>query len=410
MEPCHDIGVSEYAVLRKPGVAERPELVRREPRIFSGVARGLSVHLGGHVWLWRILLLVIPGPFLYVYLAVTLPREESDDVSTKRLTASLNDSRKSRFSQRRGGMLTVAVIMLGLGLALFFPLVGAADSLGGLAVPLLIVSIGAGIAWSHLVEGESAPIGLTVVGSLVACIGALSLVARSSSWSTAMSGIFVGGAVLGALALVLVPVLLHNRTRLREIQEDRIREGERADIAAHLHDSVLQTLALIRARSNDPEQVAALARAQERDLRRYLYSDRQDAGESVAEQLRALAGEVEELFVKQIDVVITGDRTPTFETQALVGATREALTNACKHGDGVISLFAQIDNKSCEVFVRDRGEGFHPDDIGADRAGVKNSIYGRLAKVGGEAEIRSPLPSGGTEVRMAVTGMGGETS
>lgn len=362
----------------------------------------MAAHVGGSVWLWRLLFLIPPGPFCYVYLAVTLPRETSGDAATQRLATPLREASESWFARRRGGVLTAAVIMLGFGLILFVEVIGARQTLSGLLVPILIVLIGAGIAWSHLVEGESAPISLSALGACVAGLGALSLVANSSSWSTAMSGIVVGGAVLGALALVLLPVLLHNRTRLRDSEAERIRESERADIAAHLHDSVLQTLALIRARADDKEHVVALARAQERDLRRYLYADRHDLGESLAEQLRSLAGEVEEMYVKQIDVVITGDCTPTAESQALVGATREALTNACKHGDGVISVFAQIDDRRCEVFVRDRGEGFHADDVGTDRAGIKNSIIGRLAKVGGEAEIRSPLPSGGTEVRMSI--------
>lgn len=405
--------MTTYAHLRAPQAVERPELVRREPRVFAGVARGLSMHLGGDVRVWRAgfagaALLLGLGLVTYLVLAVAIPREAKADAARSRVAPTLAEREVAVRANRRGErrpLITIAIILALAGLALFFMVLGVGGRTGANLIPILVILAGAGIAWSHPLEGENASVGLTVTGGFIAALGALGLAAAQLGWSSAFSGVMTGVIVLGVLALVLVPVLVQNRTRLQEEQEARIREAERANIAAHLHDSVLQTLALIRSRAHEPEEVASLARAQERDLRRYLYSDRSEEGGSVAEQLRAGAAEIEELFRTEIDAVITGDMVPSIASRALVGATREALTNACKHGGSDrVSLYAELGEECCNVFVRDRGEGFDQDAVPDDRAGIRDSICGRLETVGGSVLIRSPLATGGTEVHMRIEG------
>lgn len=383
----------------------RPELTRRSPRVIAGVARGLSVHLGGNVIAWRVGFVLASaalgaGIALYVIIALSIPRY--DNVTARSRLAQPLTTQNTRIGSRRPFFLISLVLGL-TALALILMVAGVFGGSLEILLPVLVIIAGAGLAWSHPVDGDSAPIGLTITGGTIACLGALGLAATLTSLRDAISGLVVGVAVIGALALIIIPVLLGNRTRLREAHEARIRETERTQIAAHLHDSVLQTLALIRSRASEPDEVASLARAQERDLRRYLYADRAEEGSSVAEQLSAIAGEVEILYRGEIDTVITGDCRPSTQTDALIRATREALVNACKHaGDDKISLYAELSETEGEVFVRDRGSGFDINQIPADRAGIRDSITGRLTKVGGYAEIRSPLATGGTEVHMSV--------
>ncbi|BDZ41096.1 hypothetical protein GCM10025865_03950 [Paraoerskovia sediminicola] len=174
---------------------------------------------------------------------------------------------------------------------------------------------------------------------------------------------------------------------------------------------MLQTLALIRARADDPESVARLARSQERELRTWLYDDRAEAGTSVASDLRGLVGEIEDARIHRsgdggteavaIDVVVVGDRTPTEATRALLQAAREALVNAVAHGAPPVSVYLEVGASEVSVFVRDRGDGFDPGAIAPDRFGVRESILGRVRRRGGTAQVVSRA-GWGTEVRLTV--------
>jgi signal transduction histidine kinase len=197
---------------------------------------------------------------------------------------------------------------------------------------------------------------------------------------------------------------------VRELGDERAaraRESERADIAAHLHDSVLQTLALIRARADDPAEVARMARAQERELREWLYDDRPAPGTSVTAALRAIVAEVEDSRSGPggdpvaIDTVAVGDRVPDADTEALLQATREALVNAVVHGRPPVSLYLEVGQDAVEVFVRDHGDGFDVDAVGPDRFGVRESIMGRVQRRGGSASVTC-RPGRGTEVHLRV--------
>lgn len=218
------------------------------------------------------------------------------------------------------------------------------------------------------------------------------------------------GAAIGAVAIVATalgllfgPWFVRLGRSLAFERAARIREQERAEVAAHLHDSVLQTLALIQKRSEDAHEVAALARKQERALRRWLF-ERPGSSEpsSLKAQLQAAAAEVEELHGVQVETVIVGDGEMDARLEAVVQAAREALTNAAKFaGAAQIDLYAEVGRGRVDVFVRDRGVGFDPEAIPADRRGVRESIMGRMVRHGGRSAIHS-APGEGTEVELTL--------
>jgi phage shock protein PspC (stress-responsive transcriptional regulator) len=206
--------------------------------------------------------------------------------------------------------------------------------------------------------------------------------------------------VVAALTLILAPWWLRLVRGLSAERAERIRSQERAEVAAHLHDSVLQTLALMQKRAGDPREVAGLARRQERELRAWLNGGRPEPGDSLAVSLEAMAAEVEETHGVPVDVVAVGDAPLDARAQALVAAAREALVNAAKFaGDGPLSLYAEVDEQHAQVFVRDRGPGFDPEAVPADRRGVRESIVGRMERHGGRAVVHS-TPGQGTEVEL----------
>jgi signal transduction histidine kinase/phage shock protein PspC (stress-responsive transcriptional regulator) len=207
-----------------------------------------------------------------------------------------------------------------------------------------------------------------------------------------------------ALGLILAPFLWRLGRNLAAERGERIRSQERAEVAAHLHDSVLQTLTLVQKRAADPREVAALARRQERELRAWLFDGGAERGEgSLAGALEAVAAEVEDAHGIKVDVVAVGDRELDERTAALVAAAREALTNAAKFaGDGgPIAVYAEMEPERAQVFVRDRGHGFDLAQVPADRRGVRESIVGRMQRNGGTATVRA-APDGGTEVELTI--------
>jgi signal transduction histidine kinase len=257
-----------------------------------------------------------------------------------------------------------------------------------------------------------------LVGGLLAA-GALSaatldrLVAAGTSVPEAISNVVFYLAAVAVLAWS-IGVLRHNDQRRREAEAalatervERIRSQERAETAAHLHDSVLQTLALIQRRSADHPEVTALARRQERELRDWLRggAGTPAAGPAVTlgEALARIAEEVEHYYHLTVELVVVGDAPLDEDVEALAAATREALVNVAKHADVEhVSVYAESDPDSgCRVFVRDRGVGFDPGTVNPDRQGIRESIYGRLARHDGRATIRSS-PGSGTEVTMEV--------
>jgi signal transduction histidine kinase len=218
------------------------------------------------------------------------------------------------------------------------------------------------------------------------------------------------GSAVGAVAIVatllglgLAPWVLRLVRSLSSERAARIREQERAELGAHLHDSVLQTLALIQKRAEDPREVAGLARRQERELRRWLLEGPEHGEhDSVAGALERAAAEVEELHRVPIEVVTVGDGPMTGHLEAIVQAAREAMTNAAKFaGSERVDLYAEVEADRVEVFVRDRGVGFDPHAIPADRRGVRDSIIARMERHHGRAGVHS-TPGEGTEVELVM--------
>jgi signal transduction histidine kinase len=206
---------------------------------------------------------------------------------------------------------------------------------------------------------------------------------------------------LAGLAIVLAPWLHRSRSALNQARAEKVRADARADMAAHLHDSVLQTLAMIQRQADDPKAVQQLARRQERELRNWLYGDELHET-TLKAALTLVAAEVEDERGVPVELVVVGDCDTTESVQALARAAREAMVNAAKHsGADKIDVYAEVDEDSVEVFVRDRGKGFDVDAVADDRMGVKGSIIDRMARHGGTATIRS-APGNGTEVRLEI--------
>ena len=210
-------------------------------------------------------------------------------------------------------------------------------------------------------------------------------------------------AAVVVLGVIFAPWIVRLVRSLTEERAARIRSQERAEVAAHLHDSVLQTLAMVQRRASDPAEVAALARRQERELRAWL-SDRPAPSHSarLAGALEAAAADVEEQHGVPVEVVVVGDRDLDAAHEAVVAAAREAMTNAAKFGAGSpVDVYAESSDARTQVFVRDRGPGFEPDAVPADRRGVRESIVGRMERHGGRARVTSGSGSG-TEVELVL--------
>ena len=207
-----------------------------------------------------------------------------------------------------------------------------------------------------------------------------------------------------ALTLILAPFLWRLGRNLAAERAERIRSQERAEVAAHLHDSVLQTLALVQRRAGDPREVAALARRQERELRAWLSGGAEAAnGAGIAASLGRAAVEVEDTHGVPVETVIVGDAPLDERGEAVVAAAREAMVNAAKFAPdaGPVALYGEFEDGRAEVYVRDRGPGFDRDEIPPDRRGLRESIVGRMSRHGGSAEIRT-APGEGTEVRLEI--------
>jgi signal transduction histidine kinase len=244
--------------------------------------------------------------------------------------------------------------------------------------------------------------GRALVGAALVVGGGLVFLWLNHALQPARDVLLAVVVVMVAATLILAPWWLRLVRGLTEERAERIRSQERAEVAAHLHDSVLQTLALMQRRVDDPREVAALARRQERELRAWLNGRRAPGELTVAGSLDAAAADVEAAHGVPVEVVAVGDAPLDKRGEALVAAAREALVNAAKFaGDGPVALYAEVDPERIEVFVRDRGPGFDPDRVPADRRGVRESIVGRMERHGGRAVVHS-APGEGTEVELVM--------
>jgi signal transduction histidine kinase len=206
------------------------------------------------------------------------------------------------------------------------------------------------------------------------------------------------GALAGALLLILVPWTW----QVVSERADQIRAAERAEVAARIHDSVLQTLALIQREATDAQRVSALARRQDRDLRRWLYGSGYGSAATLGDALAEAAADVEDTYGVRIELASAGDAPLDEPLSQLALAAREALTNAAKHaGVDEIAVYTDAGPAAVSVFVRDRGAGFSREDVAADRRGLAESIEARMQRAGGRAIITT-APGEGTEVELTI--------
>jgi signal transduction histidine kinase/phage shock protein PspC (stress-responsive transcriptional regulator) len=384
--------------------------------VVAGVAQGLAAHLSVSPTRVRIafaLLTFVQGFGILLYLALwaVVPQQPLAPDAPPR----------PRRAMERGAAIALAVLVAGGLLALrgtsFF-------GTNPLLVPLLLGGAGLAVMWrqadasqrerwrrisgfelAHPETGRSrwAAAAQVAGGAVLVAAGVGSFLLFSGTLSAARDGLVAAVAVLAGLALLTAPLWWRLVADLTEERRERIRSQERADLAAHLHDSVLQTLALIQRHADEPREVARLARGQERELRTWLYRPEDRRESRFAAALESVAGEVEDAYVVRVDSVVVGDAEVDERLGAVVRATREALVNAAKHaGVSTVSLYAEVEPEEVTVFVRDRGSGFDPDAVAADRHGVQGSIMGRMERHGGKAAIRS-RPGAGTEVELTMT-------
>jgi signal transduction histidine kinase/phage shock protein PspC (stress-responsive transcriptional regulator) len=304
----------------------------------------------------------------------------------------------------------------GLGLLLLAALLALGAS--GLLLPLDVLApsalllVGLGLAWRQAATASARGDGpgwarpllldaLRAVTAIVLLVGGAVLFLRQGGDVTAAAASTVAAAVVAAgIGLLVGPRLRRAQAVASAERRERIRTEERASMAARLHDSVLQTLALIQ-RADDTRGAQRLARRQERELRAWLYGGEEpDAPDTFAAALRHATEDVETRYDVAVELVQPSDAPLDADLEALVGAAREALTNAAKHAaTGTVSVLARVSDHEASVFVRDRGRGFELARVPRDRAGVRESIVARMARHGGRAEIHT-APGAGTEVEL----------
>ena len=337
---------------------------REDDRVLAGVCGGIASALGVDATLVRLafaLLALAGGAGIILYFALWV------------------------YGRRRElGIVLIGASIVAFLLALGLPggaVVGTALILGGIAV---VLTRGGSIR-----PGGTLP----VLGIVLTMIGAVTLLGNAG----ASSSLIGPGAIAGALLLVFAPWFW----QLARQRLERIRLEERAEVAARVHDSVLQTLALIQRHAADEARVSSLARRQERELRRWLYGSGFGDGTTLEDALAEAAADVEEMHGVKIELASAGDVRLDPEIEQLVLAAREAMTNAAKFAGGEIAVYAEADADSVSVFVRDRGAGFDRAAVPTDRRGLAESIEGRLVRAGGSATIRT-APGEGTEVELTM--------
>ncbi len=412
---------------REPHPVARRATRRTDGRVLGGVAAGLSDHLGVDVTTVRLAFVLTSllggfGVAMYAGLWMILPSDARFHADAPGLeAASRQGKRPGRTSRLEDNGWLVALTAVALGVVV---LVQSFVGIGFVFWPILLGVVGLAVLWRQADEAQRerwadttsridpvrAVLGKGGVSSYARLAAGVALLAsalvlfavQTDQAGVARDVLVAGGLGMLGLALTVGPWLFRLASDLTEERAARVRSQERADVAAHLHDSVLQTLALIQKHAEDSRAVATLARAQERDLRAWLYGDSAAADTTLAGALRSAAAEVEDTHGTPVEVVTVGDAAMTEEARPLVLAAREAMVNAAKHaGADKVDVYAETTADQVEVFVRDRGRGFDPDEVPEDRLGVRRSIVDRMQRHGGAASVRS-AHGDGTEVRLSM--------
>jgi signal transduction histidine kinase/phage shock protein PspC (stress-responsive transcriptional regulator) len=392
--------------------------LRRDPehRILGGVCAGIARHLGIDPLIPRLAAIVAAGAggfgvllYLIAWAAIPSARADEGELSAR------PGLRKGTLELALGAGLLLLSLLLGLrALGIWFS--------DAVVWPLVLVAVGGALLWGQSLApaaqearpapertdgGRAAIISRNGFGVALVIAAGFVFLEATGSLSAARDVVLAAVVVAVVLALIFAPWIVRLARSLAAERAERIRSQERAEVAAHLHDSVLQTLALVQKRADDPIEVAALARRQERELRSWL-SGRVHAGDErrLVPQLEAAAEEVERVHRVPVEVVAVGDPELDEPGQAVVAAAREAMVNAAKFAGGSpVDVYAEARDRRLQIFVRDRGPGFDPAAIPPDRRGLRESVIGRMERAGGRARISS-APGAGTEVELVLEGDG----
>jgi signal transduction histidine kinase len=409
-----------------------PRELRRDPEhgMVAGVCAGLGRYLDIDPLLLRIAFAAMSlvsgvGIVAYVLAWILVPAAESSgETRAGALAGAVGRSGRAAVEVALGvGFLLLAILLTFRQIGLPFSDV--------LTWPLVLVAAGGALIWRQSVggpppadatarvapaaaaqvppsPGESRPAVISRIGVGVTLVVAAAILFLQFTGALAAATDVALAALVVAVALgvIFAPWFVRLLTSLSLERAERIRSQERAEVAAHLHDSVLQTLALVQRRASDPREVAALARRQERELRSWLSGTRARTGDEqrFVAALQAAAEEIEEAHGVAVDVVAVGDAPLDRDGEALVAAAREAMLNAAKFAGGEtapVAVYAEAAADRLQVFVRDRGPGFDPAAVPPDRRGVRESIVGRMERHGGRATIQAS-PGGGTEVELVI--------
>jgi signal transduction histidine kinase len=394
--------------------------VRRDSRqrIIAGVCAGLARYFGVDVLVVRLAFVVAAaaggfGVGLYLLAWALIPASSEDLPAARRLRAG----RGAVEIALGAGLLLLSLLLVLREAGLWFS--------DAVVWPLVLVATGGALLWGRSIraperepkarpagaeepQSRAAVVSRAGLGAVLVVAAALAFLQAAGALSAARDVVLTTLVATLALALIFAPWVARLARSLATERRERVRSEERAEVAAHLHDSVLQTLALMQRRADDPREVATLARRQERELRAWLSGRVASAEEEqrLTAALEAAADEIERNHGVAVEVVVVGDRGLDGPGEALLGAAREAMVNAAKFGEGSrVDVYAELDDERAELFVRDRGPGFDLDSVPEDRRGVRDSIVGRMERAGGRAALRSS-PSGGTEVELVIEGSG----
>ena len=391
---------------------DTPRMTRPRVRLVGGVCAGFTEHTGVPLPVVRTVTVLLAvcggaGVLLYAWLWATTPVSESATDPLKSVLTRPSDAVAADATPARSAPVTEIL----LGVALLAAAGALVASRFGVDVPLafvipaIVVLSGAGLAWRQF-DDLRRQRSSSSSALLVRALGALVLVAlgillffvtgeEPNVWTVFVAAI----AVLFGVAIVVAPWLLRLTRDLADERAARVRESDRAEIAAHLHDSVLQTLALIQQKADPASEASRLARAQERELRDWLFAGSPASSVDLAAELRRIAAVIEQEYAAQIEVVSAG-QSPDSVPDALLGAAREAMLNAARHAGGTVSVFLESSPAAVELTVTDRGPGLNLDEIPADRMGVRESILARMRRIGGTADLSAGPGGTGTEVRL----------
>jgi len=385
-----------------------------EGRRIAGVAQGLAVHMGIDVKLIRIVFVATAilgsGAGILAYLAfwALLPMDP-EQVEAETEAESRADA----------GWLFVLIAAVLCGLLAMTAL--GFTSLANYLTPIVLGLLGIALVWTRADEvqrqewrsnaagaardaaADAVNYGRwrTVVGAAAVVAAALGMSVASVGAETMLQGLATTLLLIFGLVLVAFPWLHAQWKKLSDERAAHIRADERAEMAARIHDSVLQTLTLVQKHADDPARVQQLARSEERALRGWLYGQG-GTDTSFTAAMQRTAHDVETRHGVTIDVVAVGDTEVDSRIEAMLAAAQEAMVNAAKHAGVVtVQVFTEVEPDGISVFVRDRGRGFDTDGIAADRAGVRESIEGRMKRCGGTATIKS-REGDGTEVELTL--------